>query len=807
MGFIRTDAKAYYSTEALAASGMSPGNIDGLTALARGVATDRYEAAFAAALDEVYPGTFVWTPEGLHDIVWTYSEKQGLATTRVMHSEWNVPTEEGQYAIPFNGTYLASGVGGRSVAQTWRDNGGNIQFGVNLVTAGAGLTLTKGVVTSGGITEAIVAGGSALLACKTVALGNLSLTGAQTVNGTSITSGDRVLLSAQTSALQNGPAVANGNTWTRPADYPSAVSMGPGLIVPVEVGDVGANSVWIMTGSTAAIVDTDSTSWVDIDKLALIKAAESFNSGTIWLTATTDSFEVLLGEAIATSNLPWTLDYSDSDTNDTTGAPAPIRGFTTGVSAKTLAYGIAGTRYMQHFSVDNIDTITHTVKFQINFNGTVRQQIERELAVGQSLHFDAKGGEWYIFPPQATSGGVDTAFVNNQTGTSYTVVDSDRDKLVTFSNDSSVTVVQPQAGASSQFASGWYCSFQNRGVGTVTINPTTSTIDGAATLTLLTGQGCWLHSDGSNYFTERGIASATGNFTNPIFIDDSHFTTGPLFFGSWTSITANVYSWWTINILNGCTVYAGVPPVTPTVAPILSLTGSGGSLSAGSYYLKYTNVGADNAESAPSSESNVATVSGSQSIFISLPVLDTTTPSFRNLYLTADDGGSGTEILIQTNVTSTSVTYTGIADNVGTDLFPIDTLLPATQPVGGPVAASCLTFPTTCGKPYWSDSCGSVLFDRCATPPTLWGQLTYPTGTAWRSIIGTKTPGDMIYGATSTGDSAILGIGVNGSIMVVVGGVPTWVTPSNYNAAVQQVLTHVAGASNYAMKWEDVTAC
>ena len=65
----------------------------------------------------------------------------------------------------------------------------------------------------------------------------------------------------------------------------------------------------------------------------------------------------------------------------------------------------------------------------------------------------------------------------------------------------------------------------------------------------------------------------------------------------------------------------------------------------------------------------------------------------------------------------------------------------------------------------------------------------------------------MIYGATSTGDSAILGIGVNGSIMVVVGGVPTWVTPSNYNAAVQQVLTHVAGASNYAMKWEDVTAC
>jgi hypothetical protein len=45
----------------------------------------------------------------------------------------------------------------------------------------------------------------------------------------------------------------------------------------------------------------------------------------------------------------------------------------------------------------------------------------------------------------------------------------------------------------------------------LTITPTTSTIDGAATLALTTGQGVLICSDGTNYFTSRGLGStATG---------------------------------------------------------------------------------------------------------------------------------------------------------------------------------------------------------------------------------------------------------------------------------------------------------
>jgi hypothetical protein len=97
---------------------------------------------------------------------------------------------------------------------------------------------------------------------------------------------------------------------------------------------------------------------------------------------------------------------------------------------------------------------------------------------------------------------VTTIIVNAQTGTTYTVVTTDRSKLVTHSNASAIAVTLPQAGTS--FPSGWFCFVENRGAGLSTITPTTSTIDGAASLTIGTDQGVLIASDGTNYYTMRG---------------------------------------------------------------------------------------------------------------------------------------------------------------------------------------------------------------------------------------------------------------------------------------------------------------
>lgn len=112
--------------------------------------------------------------------------------------------------------------------------------------------------------------------------------------------------------------------------------------------------------------------------------------------------------------------------------------------------------------------------------------------------------------PITTSGTVKAIATRNaQTGTSYAILDADCGKVVTLSNASAVGVTIAQAGTAGSFAAGWFSTIVNLGAGTVTITPTTSTIDGGANLTLSTNQSVDLFTDGTNYFTARGRGSAT----------------------------------------------------------------------------------------------------------------------------------------------------------------------------------------------------------------------------------------------------------------------------------------------------------
>lgn len=97
--------------------------------------------------------------------------------------------------------------------------------------------------------------------------------------------------------------------------------------------------------------------------------------------------------------------------------------------------------------------------------------------------------------------------INAQTGTTYTVLITDRGSLVTYNNAGAVAVTLPQAGTSG-FSNNFVTLNCNKGPGTATITPTTSTftiLTGAAftsgntTLALTAGQCAWIYSDNANY--------------------------------------------------------------------------------------------------------------------------------------------------------------------------------------------------------------------------------------------------------------------------------------------------------------------
>jgi hypothetical protein len=129
------------------------------------------------------------------------------------------------------------------------------------------------------------------------------------------------------------------------------------------------------------------------------------------------------------------------------------------------------------------------------------------------LQYDDSSAKFFMVsnPSKVPGAGVVLA-PNAQSGAGYTAASSDWGKLLTLSNASAQVLTLPQAG--SGFPNGWYVDVENTGSGAWTITPATSTIDGAATLALSTNQGVRVYSNGTNYFTQRGIGGGAAGSLN-----------------------------------------------------------------------------------------------------------------------------------------------------------------------------------------------------------------------------------------------------------------------------------------------------
>ena len=112
-------------------------------------------------------------------------------------------------------------------------------------------------------------------------------------------------------------------------------------------------------------------------------------------------------------------------------------------------------------------------------------------------------------------GGGGLAGVNAQAG-DYTADGTDNGKLLVMSKTTAKALTLPVSPPSTT----WAIFVQNTGAGDLTVNRNGLSIDGAAAnLTLVQGEGLVVFTDGSNYFTERGIslvksvAARTGDVT------------------------------------------------------------------------------------------------------------------------------------------------------------------------------------------------------------------------------------------------------------------------------------------------------
>jgi hypothetical protein len=107
---------------------------------------------------------------------------------------------------------------------------------------------------------------------------------------------------------------------------------------------------------------------------------------------------------------------------------------------------------------------------------------------------------WFIVGGGSSGGGLNG--VNSQAG-DYSALTGDNGKLIVMSKATAKTLTLPAAPPSAT----WAIFVQNTGAGALTISRNSLTIDAAASdLTLVQGEGLVLFTDGTNYFTSRGVS-------------------------------------------------------------------------------------------------------------------------------------------------------------------------------------------------------------------------------------------------------------------------------------------------------------
>lgn len=113
--------------------------------------------------------------------------------------------------------------------------------------------------------------------CRVAAVTNITLSGLQTVNGVAVVEGDRVLVTAQTSSINNGIYVASSGQWQRALDFDGQRDAVKGTIILLQNSGIGyqvTSTDPIVFGTTAiTLVATDIDSSLRADLADITKGS------------------------------------------------------------------------------------------------------------------------------------------------------------------------------------------------------------------------------------------------------------------------------------------------------------------------------------------------------------------------------------------------------------------------------------------------------------------------------------------------------------------------------------------------------
>ncbi|WP_095059223.1 phage tail protein [Pseudomonas sp. Irchel s3f7] len=164
---------------------------------------------------------------------------------------------------------------------------------------------------------------------RVAATAPITLSNVQTIDDVAVVIGDRVLVTAQEEAEDNGLYVVSVEGWTRAADADNSLEVTPGLFIHVEQGTVNGDSLWQLVTDAPITLGTTGL------QFELIAGGSGAGVGT-FRSVTVDA----LGRVVAGTN-PTTLDgYGITDALPVDGTAVAATQLET---ARTLSISGAGS--------------------------------------------------------------------------------------------------------------------------------------------------------------------------------------------------------------------------------------------------------------------------------------------------------------------------------------------------------------------------------------------------------------------------------------------------------------------------------
>lgn len=241
---------------------------------------------------------------------------------------------------------------------------------------------------------------------------NITLSGAQTIDGVAVVAGDRVLVKNQTTTSQNGIYIVAAGAWTRAADADAWAELISAFVF-VESGTTNADTGWVCTVDQGGTLGTTAIAWtqfagagtvtagagITVSGNQVALAASGATAGT-YSKVTVDALgRVTAGAALAATDIP-VLDWSKINS----GKPTTLAGY--GISdampltTKVLADAAA---------LDAVRTSGFYIAFGTNSDGEILH-IQHPQSTGYAAQ--VMFGQWGQVPTTAGEGLSYRALVN-----------------------------------------------------------------------------------------------------------------------------------------------------------------------------------------------------------------------------------------------------------------------------------------------------------------------------------------------------------------------------------------------------------